>query len=98
MSTTLVLILKTTISISVNSCSLRLENWLIVFIDTYQLFFDVAVIRLVHVLKLVQVMENVFDLLEVFSFVPEMLFRIFEAASLNIFYFIHCVLFHFSPH
>lgn len=94
---TLIELLIGCVSVGVRARRLCLEDWLVVFVNTDKLLLDIVVVRFVDILEPVQVLEYVFDLLQVLSFLPKFLLRVLEALSFDAFDLVHGVLLDFSP-
>lgn len=73
-------------------------NRLVSFENRDQLIFNVLVVRLVGVLQPVDVVEDVLYLHDVLCLIPQQSFWCFQASSLDVFHFVHCVLLDLSPY
>lgn len=72
-------------------------HWLVSLVYTDKLFLDEVVVRHILVLQFVQIVEDVFDFDDVLGLVPQKTLGSLEAASLDVLYFLHGVLFDLSP-
>jgi len=73
------------------------EYRLILLVNAQQLLLDILIIWLVLVLEFANVIENIFYFLNVLSLVPQKSLWMLKTSLLNVFDFVHGVLFHFSP-